>query len=282
MQRISNSELTTLLRCTKKHDYAYRQGLVQKEPPAYLSKGSFAHELLAMWFLDGHYNVGTANLRELSLAAQKRVLEERGYTISEPDRIEVITVLEPWLEAIAADTSWHVATTPEGEPIVEHEFTVDLGWKSLDGEPVLFHGIMDLGTRHEGGVWLHEHKTLSRMWSQQQFEMSYQPFLYAAAYERLFGEPVQGIQYNLILPKRVETRHIYSDTYKLDNIMAEVQAAIYLRDTNSIVRQPHWGCTDCWYRELCYPELVGQDTEVIRNLKYTVDADKVERFAVSE
>lgn len=275
-QKISVSELNTLLRCTRKHDYAYRQGLVLAEPPTYLSKGSYLH-LLMERYQRARFEGADFDPDLASKQAQAELLKERGATVLEPDRLEVTAIFREWIKQVEVG-EWQAAEH-DGIPLIEREFMVDLGWRSLDGEPVLLHGFMDLVTDTAyQQKWMHEHKTAGRAWSIHQLQFAYQGVLYVPALERTTGIRVDGIQYNFFLPKKFEIRQVYVDDARIEHLLAEVQQAIFLRDTGSIVRQPHWGCNDCWYRGLCYAELVGQDTTHIRTTQFKVDEDKVARF----
>ena len=284
-QKISVSELNTLLRCTKKHDYAYRQGLSAVDVPTYLSKGSLLHSLMDRYQNHRFWedDESTFDTDEVSKLVQGELLEERGSTVLEPDRVEVVRVFEMWREEVNRTGDEWKAELWDGEPFIEREFYADLGWQSLDGEPVLLHGVVDLMTREaDDSLWLHEHKTAGRAWSSNQLQFAYQGILYAPAVAATTGLKVDGIQYNFFLPKKFDIKQVYTDQTRIDNLLAEVQQAIFLRDTGSIVRQPHWGCNDCWYRNLCFAELIGQDAELIRSTQFTVDPDKVARFTERE
>lgn len=284
-QKISVSELNSLLRCTKKHDYAYRQGLSAVDGPTYLSKGSLLHSLMDRYQNHRFWedDESTFDTDEVSKLVQGELLEERGSTVLEPDRVEVVRVFEMWREEVNRTGDEWKAELWDGEPFIEREFYADLGWQSLDGEPVLLHGVVDLMTREaDDSLWLHEHKTAGRAWSSNQLQFAYQGILYAPAVAATTGLKVDGIQYNFFLPKKFDIKQVYTDQTRIDNLLAEVQQAIFLRDTGSIVRQPHWGCNDCWYRNLCFAELIGQDAELIRSTQFTVDQDKVARFTERE
>ena len=284
-QKISVSELNTLLRCTKKHDYAYRQGLSAVDVPTYLSKGSLLHKLMDRYQHHRYWedDESTFNADEVSKSLQRELMEERGNTVLEPDRVEVVGVFESWREEVNKDGGDWAPELYDGEPFIEREFYADLGWQSLDGEPVLLHGVVDLMTLEaDDSRWIHEHKTAGRAWSSNQLQFAYQGVLYASAIETITGLRVDGIQYNFFLPKKFDIKQVYVDQTRADNLLAEVQQAIFLRDTGSIVRQPHWGCNDCWYRSLCFAELIGQDAEHVRSTQFTVDPDKVARFTERE
>ena len=286
MPKISVSELGSLLRCTKKHDYAYRQGLTLMSPPSYLPKGNYLHTLMER-FLLAHAVGREFDLDAESRAAQARLLQERGVTVLEPDRLEIDRLLDEWAKAVdMLDIEVLSAETADGTPTwaVELEFYVDVGWRSLESEPVLLHGILDgaVRQRSSGNVWVLEHKSAGRAWSLGQFQFAYQGPLMVHALQLLTGIEATGVQYNFFYPKRTEVKQVYTPADQRELLVAEIQQAVWLRDTGSVVRQPHWGCNDCWYKDICYAELVGTDGGHLRETKYVVDPAKVARFQEGE
>jgi len=285
--KISVSELQTLLRCTKKHDYAYRQGLSPVESPSFISKGSYLHKLMERR-LKAAVAGEDFDLNAVSVQLQAELLKEKGTTVTEPDRAEANLLFQEWLDKVEKhdiDLAEYVFRNPEdGTPLIEAEFMVDLGWRDLDDTPVLLHGFIDLvGQDHEGALWPNEHKTAARAWSVPMLQFHYQAPLYVAALRTLFPDLVtRGVQYNFFLPKGVDIKQVYLMDAHVESVLAEAQAGIYLRDTGSIVRQPHWGCNDCWYRNLCVAELMGLDAEHVRETQFNVDEAKASRFVGEE
>lgn len=281
-QKISVSEMNTLLRCTRKHDYAYRQGLRPLAPPTYVSAGSYLHKLIETFL--GKLVAGQPfDLEADSIAIQAAMLEERGTTVTEPDRLTTNVVFQAWLDEIEAagiDLQSYVVRVEDGSPMLEREFLVDVGWRSLDGEPVLLHGVVDLVGQRDGEWWINEHKRTGRAWSVSQLQFANQGPLYLAALRTLFpDQDFGGIQYNFFYPKSAEVKQIYITDEHMEVAWQEAQAAIHLRDTGSITRQPHWGCNDCWFRSVCSTELMGMDSSLVRETQFIVDEDKVSRFA---
>lgn len=277
-QKLSISELTSLLRCSKQHDYAYRQGLQQQTEPGYFTKGKYAHQLLAEYLTLFKQGEDVRDVEALSqnvlmqaaLARKEATAEGRlpEAPVDEPSRLEINKVVGDYLSTLSMDGIEVVA--------VEQEFAADVG---LNG--VALHGFIDAVLRRDDELWVVEHKTASRAWSQSQFQFAYQPKVYAKAWLALTGELPDGILYNFFYPKRHETKALYTSEAEIDLLMLELRAALALRDSELIVRQPHWGCNDCRFRELCYAELSGTPNS-IREDQFVVDPARVERFATPE
>lgn len=263
--RISYSEITALQRCTQKHDYAYRQGLVPLETPGYFTKGRYLHALMASWLR------GLETMPEITSAARTMMEEDR------PDEeIDVPADVQAELHPLVQD--FITRTDMDGVQVVavEQEFYADLDL--LNG--TLLHGFIDAVLRTPEGVWLVEHKTAGRAWSQGQFIFDFQPKLYALAWEELTGEPPLGVIYNFFYPKRWEQKQMYLPAEEILGVLPDIEVAIEMREFRSIMRSPHWGCNDCSaFKTLCHAEMIGQDTEYLREQKYRVDDERVARYA---
>ena len=271
-QKISNSELYLLNRCKKAHEYSYYQGLVAKNTPDYFTKGSFFHLLMAE-ILRNTSTMTVDGIAELSRQIQAKQIKDGDPSVDEGVRNEVVAqVMDFWQDIGFPDSDKVVA--------VEEEFYADLGWVDNDSDPVMFHGFIDAVVRDDDdNLWIIEHKTAGRAWSQSQFQFSYQGKLYAEAWEILTGERPIGIQYNFFYPKRWEIRQQYISTEESRLLLNEVQASVFLRDmiTDSGFhpREPKWGCGDCRFRNLCFAELQGTDAGYIRQTEYTVDPERM-------
>jgi hypothetical protein len=77
----------------------------------------------------------------------------------------------------------------------------------------------------------------------------------------------------------VDIKQVYIRDGHMAMVLAEAQAAIHLRDTGSIVRQPHWGCPDCGFRTVCSVELLGDDATIIRDTQFRVDPNVARHVA---
>jgi hypothetical protein len=274
--KISYSELTTLLRCSKKHDYAYRQGLISVRPPSYFSKGKLLHEAMAVW------------LEELRLPREPRdaswlwgktreMFVAKGEQL--PPESDIEQIRSQFLSFVKQADMTGIEVLG-----VEEEFYADLGWR-INGEPVLLHGIIDARLRDvdTGETWVVEHKTAGRAWSESQFTFDFQGPLYIEAVEALTGERPLGLTYNFFLPKTWNQQQRFVTPSESAGVLAEAQKALELRESGIILRQPHWGCLDCSaYKSLCSTELLGGDSSHLRQNLYVVDEDKAARFAEVE
>lgn len=269
--KISISELGTLLRCTKKHDYAYRQGLSKADPPSFLGKGRYLHALMERW-LDTYQDPPPPALEVIG-----QVTSDLGATADLPpdsDKDQLDQQFANFVETVDMD-GVHITA-------VEQEFWVDIGLVGVGGVPVLLHGVFDAILENEQGHWLVEHKTAGRAWSQNQFAWDLQSRLYGAALRALGYHSVVGTLWNFFYPKRWDQITTYTDLDEEQAFTALAQNAIRLRDSEIIVHQPHWGCNDCWFKDLCHAELIGTEDGYIRATQYVADPDKVARFTEGE
>jgi len=276
MSKISVSEINSLSRCLKKHDYGYRQGLMSKDPPTYLSKGTYYHELWAAFLRSvaagSEFNVDVAS---------RVILKNRNPDrppVQEPDRLQVNALFKKMIKDLDMSNLDVLA--------VEQEFYVNIGWWEPVNAPeverrVLLHGIFDavVQDRETGDIWVAEHKSAGRRWDEGRFMFDIQAKLYLAAWEALTDSPPIGILWNFMYPKATEQRQQFIDPVESKLLVEEVQRVINLRATGLVVRQPVFGCRDCWFKDLCYAELSGQGGEYLRESEYVIDTDKVARFA---
>lgn len=280
--KISVSELQTLQRCAKKHDYGYRQGLVGKDTPQYFTRGTYLHTVMELWLKHiqkgNPFDLGSLDNSIFGPALWAMRDREKGAVV-ESDREEINRTVESYVAALGTPTFTVVA--------VEVEFYADMGWWGSDNllyeqfiKPVLLHGVIDAVVRDEDGdLWLVEHKTASRPWDQGQFNFNMQGPLYLDAWQALTGERPVGILYNFFYPKgRYETKQVVYTPDESAYVREEAENVIRLRDTEVIVRSPVWGCKDCAFKDICFAELIGQDTTLTREQRFTVDTDRKERF----
>ena len=278
--KVSVSELRSLLRCTKQHDYAYRQGLVPVSTAGYFVKGKYLHRLMQI-DLDLERQGILADPGEVIGQARADIIAEHGTLAVGTTEFEEV---DEQLRSYLRETDFNDTEILE----VEREFYADIGLRFSDirdgftvaETPVLLHGVIDALVRVNGDLWLVEHKTAGRAWSQGQFAFDYQSKLYTAAVTALGLEAPAGTIFNFFYPKRWETKLVYTTSTEVDLLLEEIQKAVELRDGlgSPLVRQPHWGCNDCGFRALCHSELIGTDAGYIRSTEFTVDQDKVDRF----
>jgi CRISPR/Cas system-associated exonuclease Cas4 (RecB family) len=280
LSKISVSEAYTLMRCKKKHDYAYRQGLSLAQPPSYLGKGNYLHRLMRVWLTLWADGSPTSNVEELSNRTLREIVEEGSpITVAESDRVEVNAVFGQFLRDVGPQMGGVAILA------IEQPFYADLGWTEIgpDGQEVLvvLHGVFDavLQDISSGQVWIVEHKSTGRAWSASQLQFAHQGKLYADAWATIKRQEITGIQYNFFYPKGYEIKQTFVSSEERELLRHEMQMIINQRSTSLLQREPHWGCNDCWFKDLCITELVGGDSDYLRRTKYVVDEEKVARFA---
>ena len=254
---ISFSEMSTLLRCTQRWQYAYGEDLESAKPPLYLNKGKLLHVVLAYWLKE--YSI------EESWDLAREDLSKEGLTL--PDDILQLRSL------IEAFTQKYPLMDDDTEVVdVEREFTVDLGLPN----GVKLHGFIDAVVRQGDQLFVVEHKTASRAWSNTQFDFHYQMPLYILAAQELYGDvgQAQGL-YNFFYPKRFEQTFTSYTSQQLDMVWHQLASAVRIRQAltaETTTRQAHWGCNDCWYREICLAELGGDqwNANYLRETKFLV------------
>lgn len=275
LKKISHSELYALTRCSKMHDYAYRQGLSPATPASYLTEGKFLHLIQEQLFKSLQEGAapgevqGAVAVVAADLCARLPELAD----VTPEARAGIVKVLEGYWKTAERDLE---GVTVEA---VEEEVLLDVGLKTPDGEPVLLHAVLDLVLYdQEGQLWLGEHKKVGRAWSQGNFLFDRQGPLYSVVLETLYGQFPAGVLYNFYLPNRFERRFVTLTPEHAYSVLTEVQNAVYLRESGHVMRQPHWGCGDCAFKDLCFAEMQGQDTQLLRETRFVVDEQKAARF----
>lgn len=166
---LTQSAYTTFASCRKRAELRYERGLVPMQEPTALRFGSLIHDAI-----ERHH----------------RGLDALAWITAQPldaaERIYALAMLRGYIQRWQSDDFTVVE--------MERAFRFPLvdGWDA-GGK---FDGII----RRGGALWLMEHKTasrvdaayLSRLW------VDFQIAWYSAAAERVYGEPIVGILYNVL------------------------------------------------------------------------------------
>lgn len=268
-KKISLSEAAMLMNSTKLHDYAYRQGLVPRNPADYLVFGTFVHAVFHR-VLDPE-----AEPVVPSVAVQMEHATDPQYQRLTPTQVKLA-------EKLVADWVKDSEVKHQVEDILtsEHEFLEDVGLRDLDGNTVYFHGIIDLVTKDTDGCFsVREFKTASRAWNNTKFMFQYQGPLYAHVWELITGEPVERAVYHIMLANGTQSaRTMELSPDHTNNVLNELQQAVWLRDSGIILRNP-MGEQFGDYTTLSLVELLGGDASDVKARDFVVDSDRVRRFA---
>ena len=138
---ISNSKIKTFLRCPKKYEYRYVQGLFPKRKELPLERGTWIHSLLEAHYNGENWEAVHAELTSKFLRLFDEEREHLGDLPGETKRI-MKSYLRHW-----DDSKWKIIA-------VEVEFAARLKKSRL-----IIKGKIDLVIQDELGVWCVEHKT---------------------------------------------------------------------------------------------------------------------------
>lgn len=250
---ISVSEARALMRCLKKHNYQYTQGLEYKFTPDYFKTGTYLHEVMRRSLgrmLVTHSKPKPDELDNIITAVKKEGID--GWNPREHD-VDLIDkgIREFWNR----DPPFHRVL------YVEKEFIVKLPHTN-----VRLHGIIDALVQDEdtGKLWVIEHKTASKGWNAGQFDMDVQTAVYAWAVEQLTGEKVEGAIFNFFYTKLRKTKPLLAESLfillseaRQKSWVNDLVQLITLRNSRLTPRSSYRGCTDCVYRMLCHAEIEG-------------------------
>lgn len=261
-KKISYSEMTTFQRCKRQYQYNYLMGLERAETPSYFSKGSYLHSLMAQLIRD------VPEAEAQSHAAEQ--LAEEGRNI-----LDFTNDLAP-LHAHASAAAASILQSTKEVVSVEDEFYIDVGLSY----GTLFHGFADAVIRNEEGeLWLIEHKTASRRWSEDQFNFATQDILYAAALEEVFDEPIAGCTYVFYLPKQLDHRVRRYTPLMKQRALVELNSIVRQREAQKeYPMEPLWGCGGCPFQAVCRAEIAGGDVEYMLQSQFIVNEEKKARF----
>lgn len=266
-KKISVSEWQSYMFCPQQHEYGYKQGLSGLDTPGYLSKGKYLHKLMELGL-----KYPTLPLNVLSNESLLELKKEEAEPVSETDRRDINELFSLFQQEVLQTGGYKVVGT-------EIEFKVDVGFR-YENEPVLLHGFIDAVIRDDNEhLWIVEHKTAAKAWSEIQYSMDIQAPAYSYAFYALMDELPIGIIYNFFYPKRAEQRTRFVLPEHMDSIMGEGQRIVESIYSDRTYRSMNWTCNMCRFKTLCYSELIGEDSSLLRETHFKVDEEKVSRYA---
>lgn len=273
---ISYSEITTLQTCPRQHYYRYHKGLSRIGPVSpSLSRGTWVHHMLQEFFtqLRDNHDVQELNGWELDQLLEVRSRDSE-LILPEPGvRNESIGMFDSLLKS-------RDFVMPTEVLAVEQERQVDIGLKDPEtSEPILFTFITDLEwLDQDGSLWVSDHKTAGRAWSEDKWMFNTQVPLYIRGLEVALEQPVMGATVNLMTPKAAISRSILNVPEQIDNILMDFQHTLYQRSIRSFNRSPGMHCSWCPFKDLCYADLMGSDTEQMVLEFFEVNEERREAF----
>lgn len=183
MIRLSQSQLTTWMRCHRQHYFQYTRGRQAPRKTGALTLGTGYHAALEAHYKGAPVDVDAQYAPIIAEAPAAGKLDVMG------EKKQVKAMVEKYLD-------WAETMDIGRETLhVEHEMLVPLGTTPW-GEEAVLHGIVDLIQREAGRVVLVDHKTAARLESPVPLDVSFQGKTYCLAWYLAHGE-VPVFEYNL-------------------------------------------------------------------------------------
>ena len=256
---VSFSELKTWRTCRMLHHYKYHERLEPKTKPVALKRGAWIHALLEAYYKGNDWReVHQAFTDEFATLMD----EEREYYGDLPETAETLMTL--YEETYPNDRTLAVELEFRGFPL---------------SQKVGLNGRIDLVLEDSRGVWVVEHKTTSRMPSEDERIVNPQVALYIPVVEQQLQVQVNGVLWNYLItriPKRKEKdllqrRYLPINKNVLSRLREEATvAAVEIQHLTRPYRSLNpMLCRTCAYRSLCIGELMGLDVEFIKRTEYT-------------
>lgn len=255
---VSFSELKTWRTCRMLHHYKYHECLEPRTKPVALKRGAWIHALLEAYYKGNDWReVHRALTDDFAMLMD----EEREYYGDLPGTAETLMTL--YEQAYPNDRTLEVELDFRGFPLLQ---------------PVELKGRIDLVLEDSRGVWVVEHKTVSRMPSEDERIVNPQVALYIPVVEQQLQVNVNGVLWNYLItriPKRkqkdlLHRRYLPVNKHVLSRLKEEATvAAIEIHYMTRPYRSLNpMLCRTCAYRSLCIGELMGLDVEFIKRTEY--------------
>lgn len=188
MRQVNQSELTTFMRCPRKHDLMYVQGWTSPGTSSALEIGTWVHEGLRALYTGG----------DPMDAMMERIYADTGEDPAEvvnPDRDLALIMVQGYLEWLE-ETGEDAYMTPE---LVEQKLSHVLEIPGFG--PVEVHGTVDWTARDGlGRLFLVDHKTVAAfgILADRRLQLNFQLLTYSWLLWRATGERPDGVMLNML------------------------------------------------------------------------------------
>jgi CRISPR/Cas system-associated exonuclease Cas4 (RecB family) len=169
------------------------------------------------------------------------------------------------LESVQAEVEAYLLIAPprEQHTHLEYEFMLNVGIADRFGETVHMHGIIDaIVEKPDGEVHLIDYKRSARKPTVSGFPFQYQIPFYCLAASMILDKPVTRLDIVSFVKGIPTVIPVGVTLERQARLLEELQQAIFIRDgareANLSLPSYHWGCNDCWYRDLCRLESEGE------------------------
>lgn len=251
---VSVSQVKAWLMCPRKYAHSYVWGTEPADRPVALAFGTAVHRALESFYehLQAH---GT---RPTMDEVQTAFVDRWAVEVRDPlpllfDEDQTADQARD-LGVAVMGAFYRDGFQPDEVIAVEQPFAVELfdpDTAEVCDLPLV--GAIDLVARHQGRVWLVEHKTAARRFTPDRIAYDFQPTSYLLAARNL-GLPNPSAAFQLLLKTRkpacetVPLTRVPKDEDEFVDTAFQVLKAI---EAGSFPRNRGWGCADCAFRKAC-------------------------------
>jgi CRISPR/Cas system-associated exonuclease Cas4 (RecB family) len=251
---VSVSQIKSWLMCPRKYAHSYVWGTAPAHRPVALAFGTAVHRALEMFY---------ERLRD---AGSKPPVDEVQTAFVDRWAVEVRDAL-PLLfdEGQSADQAkdlgvamlgafYQQGFVPDQVLAVEQPFGIELPDPETGGVmDIPLVGAIDLVARHQGRVWLIEHKTAARRFTPDRITWDFQPTSYLLAARSLgLDNPAAAFQILLKTKKpSCETIPLTRDQASEIEMLDTFKHALKGIEAGAFPRNRGWGCADCPFKHRC-------------------------------
>lgn len=283
---ISNSEVSSFLKCERRHYYGFRLGLVPKTMSKSLTKGTIAHEGLAAYYDKVMQGMATAAAKQIALDHIKMLAMK---DFEHMDLYADVTgLLDRYFDWCPAQDNFKILAVEK------------LYYMPLD-EDHTFAMRLDLLVQytsgaHAGNIVLVDHKTVYDFWPPSAVSLNAQMPKYMGAIQ-YNGIPVREVMINQIRT-RVNKGHMEDgdkfrrvfatiDSKEVKNVIREQRmAGNRILALNNLPEAEHeqlilramdrFTCENCPFANLCKSDLNDQDTALMKQVEFHRQEDQLE------
>jgi hypothetical protein len=291
---ISNSEVSSFLKCERRHYYGFRLGLVPLTMSKSLTKGTIAHEGLAAYYHQIQQGAATADAKKFALDHIKMLaMQDFAHMDLYADVTGLLDRYFDWCPSqdtfsiIAVERLYYM---PMGD---DHQFAMrlDLLVQYTSTPP---NG--GLNAPSAGEIVLIDHKTVYDFWPQAAITLNAQmpKYMGAVQYNKI---PVRKIMINQIrtrvnkgpMEDDEKFRRVFAtiDSKEVTAVLREQQmAGERIIELNNLPEEVHerkilramdrFTCENCPFANLCKADLTGQDTTLMKKVEFQRQEDQLE------
>jgi putative RecB family exonuclease len=251
---VSVSQIKSYLSCARKYQYQYVLGIEPAHRPVALAFGTAVHRAL-----EAFYELLQAHGQKPPIdEVQSAFVDRWGVETRDPlplmfDEGQTADQAKD-LGVAMLGAFYQQGFVPDEVIAVERPFGIEL----VDPETaevcdIPMVGAIDLVARHQGRVWLIEHKTAARRFTPDRIQYDFQPSCYVHAAPSLgLDNPTAAFQILLKTKKPTcETIPLNRNQASVNEMIDTVLHALRGIEAGAFPRNRGWACIDCPFKHRC-------------------------------